>query len=380
MKLLYIYSEFTIKGGADRIIIEKANYFVNHGYSVTVVTESQLGREIAFPLDLKVKHIDVGLDFNSQYRYGMLRRGIIYYSLMKQYRKRLTKLLSDEKPDIVITTMGRNLDFITDLPIRSVIIGEAHTTKAHLRGLHLMEQRGFLYKWIAKYQRQKMSKAVSKLGALVLLTNEDANTWKEAKQTYVIPNAIPFFPEKKAELENRQVIMVGRYNDAKGYDYLIPAWEKVHKTHADWILNVYGSGEMHNQVVEWINERQLNDSIVLHEPTDDIMEKYMESSICVLSSRYEGFSMVLVEAMACGVPCVSFNTPYGPRHIIHQNEDGLLVNYLDVNALADGLCRLIEDVNLRKSFGDKARQNIKFYSQENVMGEWMDLFAKLTKK
>jgi glycosyltransferase involved in cell wall biosynthesis len=171
--------------------------------------------------------------------------------------------------------------------------------------------------------------------------------------------------------------MVGRYNDAKGYDYLIPAWSLVHQKHPDWVLNVYGSGELRDQVIQWINDYQLEETIILHEPTDNIMEKYLESSICVLSSRYEGFSMVIAEAMSCGVPCVSFDCPHGPRTIIANGEDGLLVEYLNTKALADGICKLIEDENLRIQFGCRAKQNIQRYSQEKVMGQWHQLFKSL---
>ena len=379
MKLVYIYSEITIKGGTDKVIVAKANYFVRHGYEVTVITEAQMGRALAFPLDPRVKHIDMGLDFNSQYACGMLKRAYIYKSLMCKYRRRLTHVLQEEKADIVITTVGRGLDFVTDIHDGSRKIAEAHTTKAHLRSLHLMEQRGGFYRLMAKYMRRKMCRKVAQLDAIVLLTDQDAANWSEAKRTVVIPNSLPSFPSASAALQNKRVIMVGRYNDAKGYDYLIPAWEKVHQRHPDWVLDVYGSGELHDQVVGWIAERHLEKSIVLHEPTSEIMEKYMESSICVLSSRYEGFSMVLVEAMSCGVPCVSFDCPHGPRTIIANGEDGLLVDYLNVDALADGLCKLMEDEKLRMRLGENARKSVLRYSEERVMGLWTNLFNSLVR-
>jgi glycosyltransferase involved in cell wall biosynthesis len=175
--------------------------------------------------------------------------------------------------------------------------------------------------------------------------------------------------------------MVGRYNDAKGYDYIIPAWDIVHKIHPDWTLDVYGSGELHDDVVRWIKERHLEDSMILHDPTDQIMEKYLESSICVMSSRYEGFPMVLVESMASGVPCVAFDCPFGPRNIIKDGEDGLLIDYLNTQALAEGICKLIEDKELRSSMGCRARKNILRFSREHVMQQWVTLFESLyTKK
>ena len=223
-----------------------------------------------------------------------------------------------------------------------------------------------------------MERDISHLKALVLLTPEDANDWSSTVKTHVIPNPITLIPSISASLNNKQVLMVGRYNDAKGYDYLIDAWEIVHHRHPDWILNVYGSGELYDQVVKWISVKNLEETIILHEPTSQIMDKYLESSICVLSSRYEGFSLVIVEAMACGVPCVSFDSPHGPRNIIRNGEDGILVEYLNSQALADGICCLIENVDLRKELGSNARRNVIRFSEDVVMKQWDELFKSLT--
>ena len=379
MHILYVYSEISIKGGTDRVLVEKANYLVTHGYDVTIVTEAQMGRELSFPINPAVKHVDIGLDFNKQYTQGSLGRVLTYYALICEYKKRLKEVLLKEKPDIVISIIGRSLDFIAGMSDGSVKIVEAHTTKSHLRSLHLMEEKGGLYKYAARYLRWKMCRNVSKLDAIVVLTQQDADDWKEAKRVTVIPNAVPFDTcQEVSTLKNKQVIMVGRYNDAKGYDYLIPAWDIVHQKHPDWELHVYGSGELHDQVVRWIQERHLENTIILHEPVDNIMEKYLESSIAVLSSRYEGFSLVLLEAMSCGVPIVSFDCPHGPRNIIRNGEDGLLVEYLNSQALADGICRLIEDDALRQQYGAKAKENIKRFSKENVMRQWENFFYSVT--
>lgn len=377
MHILYIYAEVTIKGGTDKVLVEKANWLVNHGYEVTVLTEAQMGRPLSFDLDDKVRHVDMGLDFNKQYSEGALKRFMIYFSLMKEYKKLLNRTLLELHPDIVITAMGRSLSLLSAMKDGSIKIGEAHTTKDHLRSLHLMEEKGGLFFLVAKYMRWKMCRSVSKLNALVLLTQKDAYDWKSIVKTYVIPNPISFFPKEGAKLENKQVIMVGRYNDAKGYDYLIPAWVIVHQRHPDWILNVFGSGELHDDVERWVKERNLEQTIILNDPTDHIMEKYLESSICVLSSRYEGFSLVILESMSCGVPVVSFDCPHGPRNIIRNEEDGLLIEYLNTQALADGICRLIEDEKLRKCLGEKARLNILRFSKDNVMNRWDMLLKKL---
>lgn len=377
MHILYTYPELIIKGGADKIIIEKANYFVQHGYQVTIVTESQLGRQTAFPLDDRVKLIDMGLDFNKQYRHGSFKRLWIYLTLMRRYRCKLAEVLMTEKPDIAITTFGRSVNVLPYINDGSLKMGEAHTTKHYLRSLHLLELRGGIYKYVTQYMRCKMERSVARLNDLVLLTPEDAAEWRGITRTHVIPNPIPPLPSASAALDNRQVLMVGRFNDSKGYNYLVEAWRIVHCKYPDWTLHAYGSGELHDQVVGWIKEHGLQDSFILHEPVDNIMDKYLESSICVLSSRYEGFSLVLLEGMASGVPFVSFDCPYGPRNIIRNGEDGLLVEYLNPHALADGICRLIEDEALRKLMGSNARKNIQRFSKEKIMQQWEDLFRNM---
>ena len=380
MHILYIYSEITIKGGADKVIVEKANYFATHGFQVTLVTEAQMGRELSFPLDKKVRHIDMGIDFNRQYALHGIRRLLTYLMMLGQYKKKLKVTLIEEHPDIVISVMGRSIDFITNINDGSLKIGESHSVKANVRSLNVMERKGIFHRFLAQIIRWHVSHKVSQLDAMVLLTQQDADRWKEARQTFVIPNAVPQFPTRCSTLDNKQVLMVARYNDAKGYNYMVDAWQQVHDRHPDWTLNVYGSGELHDDVIKWIQQRHLSNSMVLHEPVDNILEQYLDSSIFVMSSRYEAFPMVLLEAMACGVPCVSFDCPYGPRNIIRDGEDGLLVEYLNPQALADGICRLIEDDSLRKQFGCKARSNIQRFSRSVVMQQWMDMFDTLIKR
>ena len=379
-KIMYIFSELTIKGGTDKVITYKANYLSTHGYDVTIVTETQMGRPHVFPLSNKVKTFDIGLNFNKQYSQSFFHRAITYFLYIHIYKNRLKKIIKKEKPDIVITTMGRSLDFISRLKDSSIKIGEAHTTKYHLRSLHLMEEKGIIYKWIAKSFRRRQISNARKLSALVLLTPEDANDWKGITNTYVIPNSIQSMPHEASKLNQKRAIMVGRYNEAKGYEYLVEAWDIVYQKHPDWCIDIYGSGELHDDVENWIKEKHLENTIIMHEPTNQIMDKYLESSICIVSSRYEGFSMAIVEAMASGVPCVSFDCPYGPRNIIKDEEDGILVEHLNSKALADNICRLIEDDNLRIKLGANARVNIQRFSEEKIMNQWINLINSLTNR
>lgn len=377
MKVFYVYTALLTKGGADRVLTEKANWLAEHGYEVGIITDTQMGRPPVFPLSPMVKLINLDIDFSKEYGHNLLMRTYLYYQLMSEYKRKMKAVLDAEKPDIVITTMGRDLDFLTDIYKDGAIIGEAHTTKHFIRNFHLLEQRGFPYKQIAWYWRRKMDRNAQKLKGIVLLTKEDAESWQGTTRTYVIPNALPFEPNEASNLQNKQAIAVGRYNNAKGYEYLVEAWQIVHRKHPDWTIHIYGSGEMKEQVKSLIEGNNLQNTMLMHEPTDNIREKYLESSICVVSSRYEGFSMVILESMVCGVPVVSFDCPHGPRNIIRNGEDSILVEHLNTQAMTDSICQLIEHPELRMELGKKAQENIQRFSKDRVMKLWTELFDEL---
>ena len=379
MKIYYIYTAIVTKGGADRVIVEKANWLAEHGHEIAIVTDTQLGREPAFPLSPKVRLIDLAIDFSKEYGHSFSVRIWMYYKLMHQYRKKMKALLIQDRPDIIISTLGRDISFITKIKDGSIKIGEALTTKHFIRNFHLLEEKNILFKYLTKYFRWNMDRQVRKLDALVVLTNQDKKDWEHLLPVYVIPNSFPFYPEYPSTCENKQAIIVGRYNSAKGYNYLIDAWREVHKSYPEWIINIFGSGEYEDKVRKQINDYGLQDIVIMNNPTDTIMEEYLKSSIYVMSSVFEGFAMVLLEAMACGLPCVSFDCPYGPRNVITDGEDGFLVDYLNSKALADSICKLIENEALRKQMGKNGRNNVLRYSRENIMPQWISLFESITK-
>ncbi|WP_158582128.1 glycosyltransferase family 4 protein [Parabacteroides sp. AF48-14] len=209
------------------------------------------------------------------------------------------------------------------------------------------------------------------------MTKEDAKDWKNIRNLYVITNAISFIPEKGSTCLNKQVISVGRLTVQKGYDMLLEAWNKVVQKHPDWQLAIYGQGEDYAKLQSIIQQYAIGDSVHIFPPTRDIADKYLNASIYVMSSRYEGFPMVLPEAMACGLPCVSFAAPCGPSEIISQGEDGFITPVGDIQALSEKLSLLMGDEPLRCRMGEKARSNIMRYSVEQVMGQWENLFNKL---
>ena len=377
MKIMYVVEAVNLSGGYDRIIIEKANYLAEHGYEVLIAVASHALGKPYYPISDKVRLIDFNIDFHKQYGHNIFFRAFVYKSLMRHYRKALTNLLFSEHPDIVITTLGRDIDFITTIQDGSKKIGESHIAKNYIRNLHLMEQRGWLNRLVANHWRRKIDLSVRNLDALVLLTQHDADSWAGLTRTIVIPNSLPFYPQQGSSCSNKRVIFVGRLNEQKGLEYLIKTWEEVYRKHPDWELHMFGEGEQREMLEGLIHSKRLDDVVIIHKPTQKIMQEYLNSSIFLLTSRFEGLPMVIVEAMACGLPVVSFDCPWGPADIINDGEDGFLVEYLNTNEAAQRVCQLIEDPHLRKEMGAKARANVRRYDRDAVMRQWKDLFKQV---
>lgn len=367
--------ELVSAGGADRVITEKANYFVQHfDYKVYIITTFQKERPMFYKLDPNVKHIDLNIDFPSQYKYSFFKRGLIYFKLMREYKRKLYSLLKEINPDFTLCTANRDLDILTTINDGSKKVVEVHVAKEFVRNLHELQLRNFPYPILGKYWTLKTEKAISKFDELVVLTKEDATKWKHIKQATVIPNSLPFYPDSYSKCEKKKIISVGRMAEQKGYDLLIESWKIVIRKHPDWHIHVYGNGECLDKYMKCVIDSKLTNSFHIEKPTSDIINKYLESSFYVMSSRFEGFGMVLIEAMACGLPCISFNCQSGPSEIISDQEDGILVENGNIKKLAEKICYLIENENVRKKMGEKARINITRYSSDIVMHQWKSFF------
>lgn len=378
MRIAYIYTALTTFGGVDRVLTEKANYLADSlGYEVYIITDSQNGRPLVFPLSENVKHIDLNTDFDTQYKYGLFKRYFYYRRMMKRFKRELEDTLLRIKPDITITTCGRDLDFLNSLKDRSVKMGESHTTKNYMRNLYLMKQKGFPYKQVASHWEKKMVREIKKLHTFVVLNEHDAKSWKDIRDVRVIPNSLPFKTSKVSTLRNHRIISVGRLSIEKGADRMIEIWKKVAMKHPDWALEWYGHGPLQEEIRQIVKDEHLENSFHINEPTSNIVEKYLNSDIYTLCSRFEGFGMVLIEAMSCGLPCISFDCPHGPRTIIQNEKNGLLITDNDINSYVSQLERLMNDVELRERMGKAAKESTKKYAVEKIMKQWDELFHEI---
>jgi len=231
----------------------------------------------------------------------------------------------------------------------------------------------------AKSIKQTMWRRYSRLDALVVLTEGTLRGYKKhldgATKLRLIPNSARDLGEP-ADLSSKTVLAAGRLTKQKGFDMLIPAWTKVAAKHPDWRLRICGEGLLRDRLEELVQEHGVGDSVSLAGACD-MNEAMGSSSIFVMSSRFEGFPLILIEAMSKALAVVSFDCPTGPADIIDNGENGLLVEFKNVDALADAITRFIEDEDLRRRCGPAAAETAKRYRIEEVGPMWDELFAEV---
>ena len=373
MKIVYINRVFAVYGGLERVWTDKMNTLGEiPGYEVCLVTTDQGDHKVPFPLNKQVRHIDLGIRFTQQYQYKGLKRYWIYYKLIRLFQRKIKTLIETESPDVLITSASEFVDFLVECKGEVPLIVESHGTFD--RPFHMQEMT--ITNRIKKYFHYK---ALSKAEQIVALTHRDAEQWRKINPNVsVIPNIVTMNDtDVYSDCEAKRVIFVGRMDSQKGYQYLDVIWRIVEKRHPDWRLDIYGEDadlpEKHGLIPK-------GEHVYPHPQTLDILDKYKESSILILTSIYEPFGLVMPEAMSCGIPVVAFDCSYGPSEIISDGKDGFLIECYDVEAFANRLCMLIENEALRKQMGQYAAQSSLRFKKEVIMPQWNNLFKSLIVK
>jgi glycosyltransferase involved in cell wall biosynthesis len=231
-----------------------------------------------------------------------------------------------------------------------------------------------------RLQRSAMRKRYADLDALVVLTRHDLEEYRRivpSVRLVQIPNPIPEPAGPCSPLTKPIAVAGGNLISQKGFDRLVPAFAKVTRKHPDWTLVICGGGPKRVQLERLIEKHGAARNIVLAGPVRNFEEQLEEASLFVLSSRFEGLPMVMLEAMSKGVPVVAFDCPTGPAEVIDQRRDGILVPEGDVDALAAGIEELIEDPAKRRRLGGAAALKAGAFSLD-VIGPWWDaLFTML---
>ena len=379
------YNIFGI-GGTVKTIVNTANHLVENGFKVEIISIKRTSDIPSFPIDKRIKIRTIS-DSRSKYKYHglntlntLLKKGLsvlpsiiinkdedLYknFSLYTDY-KLIHRLKKIQDGALITTIPSFNLIATQYVSHRVLKIGQEH--KEH--NIHS-----------AKLQ-SKIKKGYSKLDILTCLTDNAANyysgVFKNRKMKVVnIPNATKM-GVSPSPLEAKQVIAIGRFVEDKGFDNLILAFEKVVEKHPDWKLKIFGDGELKNDIRALIHKKGLFNNIFLYPSTKNVSIELRKSSIYALSSNSESFGMVVIEAMAEGVPCVAFECD-GPKKIINHNHDGLLISPGNIDAFSESVINLIENKEKRKSLGINAFHTAKNYSLDTIGKKWESILLSTNK-
>ena len=379
-KIVFITPALYSAGGVERVVSVKANYFADIlGYDVGVVVTEGKGRDTFFPLSERVKVINLELDFEELWRLSFWRKIIVYIQKQRQYKRRLTAELMRIHPTFVISTLRREINFLTDINDGSIKIGELHVNRANYRSLG--ERNSNVVKRVfACFWSRSLVRHLKQLDMMVVLTDSAFNDWPELNHIMKIPDPLPFKIDAKSLLSPKRVISIGRYAYDKGNDMLLQIWADVEKKMPDWRLDIYGNG---NREPYYNMMQQLDIDTArcqLYGPTSDVKSEYLSSSIFVLPSRFEGFGLVIIESMACGLPVISFDCENGPSSIITDSEEGFLIPTFDVKMFADRLVTLMKDEDLRRKMGVKGYRKSQQYDIDVIGKQWQQLFDELMQK
>lgn len=367
--------------GIERILTCKMNYIACQTSNVIYLTTyEQQAHPLPFPLDSSIiyKPLDIMMPQRSEMK--LLHWLKAYYEARHCFLHQFKSLINDLCPDIVVSTIYsyQVLDIIIKICLQKGIktVIESHTQGETVTLSQKFKYNKYLYSFFSLWDF-RIKRSLRHCNCVVTLTKQDIPFWeKYAKRIEVIPNMLTITPKKVSDYEVKRAISAGRYMSEKGFDMLLEAWHLLPKEFHDWNLYIYGNGDrsIYQKIVDKYN---IGKTVHLMPATDNIAEEFFKSSLYVMSSRYEGFGLVLAEAMSCGLPCVSFDCPYGPREIIKDGEDGLLAKYKDVKDLAQKIARLMSDSNSRRNMGERAIRNIARFEPRIIMNQWINLFQNI---
>ncbi|RGA05807.1 glycosyltransferase family 4 protein [Microbispora triticiradicis] len=367
-------------GGTVRTVFNLAGHLARtHDVEIVSVVRERAEPSFPVPPGVRVRYLDDRLPR----RKGLLSRfpsrlvpkdEAAYHWFTLRTDLKLVRYIRSRRRGIVIGTRpGLNLIAARFAPPEIITVAQEHGNLSSHQPL----------------VRKQIVRRYSRHDAVVTLTQADLRTYERSfdkarrERPAVlaqVPNATPRLDGGLSPLTAKTVVSVGRLTWGKGYDLLIRAWAHVAGRHPDWTLRIHGGGPRLEKLQASIDRRGLTERVFLEGPADNVGAVLADASMFVLSSRHEGMPMVILEAMSKGLPVVSYDCPTGPKEMVSHGRDGLLVKPQKIHALADAICTLIEDEDLRREMGANALATAARYDLDVIGARWENLLSGLVER
>jgi len=354
--LLYITTNIQGTGGVARILSVKLNYLISTlNYRIFVIETNKKGSDFFY-------EFDEGIVFNY-----LNTKNII------KYKKQLNAWVNKIKPDVIVNCdngfKGSLLSYF--LSSKRSLIYERHCSK-YIAVPGLVEQLKL------KLSNLLLQFHISKYAYFIVLNADEEKNWK-GENIKIIPNPLWFSKEiDSVKTHHKKVIAVGRHSHEKGYDKLINIWEVVVKNYPNWVLKIYGQKDKKIPLEVMVENRGLEKNIKFFDPVDDVDIIYGQADMLLSTSLSESFPLVFVEAMAYGLPVISFKGTSGLNALVEDNKNGFLIENNDTPSYVEKVKLLIEDESLRCKMGDYAKNSVeKKLGLVDVMQKWNQLFHSI---
>lgn len=431
MKIMYCIRGLHNSGGMERVLSVKANLLASRGHEVSIVVLRLKGRKPFFPIDPSVNIVDLSAPYLSLPGHpssanatsdsprttvssaagsapspascsarteGIASNPATGASerLKGSVRERLSRVVEMLDPDVCVSLCGPEVRILP-----AVAGGRPCVAEYHFSHDKFYRKYGgiFLYPY-AWLRTHMLERAVSEYDCMVTLTEHDLPIWKRhCRRVERIFNPVTTPPGQVSRLAEKRMIAVGRLEDQKNFKDLVSAWSIVAERCPDWRLEIFGEGTLEHALRSQIARLGLTGSVILRGVVKDIASEYSNSSALLMTSLHEGFPLALVEASSFGLPLISYDCPTGPSEIIVDAGDGgdgagnvpaatfdqaagntpngYLVPVGDVRTLADRICRIASDDNLRLRLGAASKASSRRFTPETIISSWEHLFSSL---
>ena len=376
MRILYCIPHLYNSGGMERVLTQKVNWLAAHtSHEITILTTERVPAgtpKCYFPLSEKVQVEELNIDFNADYTKPLLTKYYAHMRRMSAYKRALTEYIVQHKIDLCISLGGKEIAFLHKLPCRT--IAEMHFAMDQRKQLLMANHTGAFWSLLGAIRTHQLVSDVKPLERLVVLTEADKEAWEKAGCTNVtvIPNPCMLDNCQLSTIHSqfpKTVLAVGRLHEQKGFDLLLEAWQPIEKHYPEYTLRIVGEGPKRAELEAQIENLHLQ-HVSLAGRAADMAKEYAVASLFVLSSRYEGLPLALIEAMWCDTPCVAFDCPQGPAELLADGR-GWLVENGNVEKLTQQLIDTLAHPDEAAARAAKAQAFAQAtYSEAAIMPQW----------